>query len=673
MAHETNRLVVENYKSVFEASPGICTLLKANSPEFTILAVTDEFLTVSQKTREEIYGKPLFEVFPSNPLSGNFTGENDVSASLRYILTNKKIHQFTSTCYDIPNADGTFTKKYWQVNNKPVFNDAGDIAYIIHAIVDITDNINAEGEKKTLKLAEQTYKLFMQAPMAICILKGNDFVVELANEKILQIWRKDERVLGKTLLEALPEIKGTAFPDLLSNVLSTGENYYANESSATFIKEGKEELVYFNFVYQPYYEDDSDQAVGVLAIANEVTEQVLARRKIEESELRYRTLISEAVVATAVYEGREMRIQFANDAMLRLWGKDATVLGKVLKEALPELDGQPFHGLLDDVFVTGETYWGKEDKGEIVVNGQLQTFFFNFTYKALRNAQGEIYGILNMAIDVTQQVSAQNALKENEINLQRIVDERTRELQIKNKELEYSNEELQQFAYIASHDLQEPLRKIRTFSDILSTHIEPEAETRRYADKINASAERMSGLINSLLDYSKLARGSIRYEKVDLNLILQNVLSDYELLILQKNALIKPENLPIISAVPLLINQLFYNLIGNALKFTKRNIQPVISITCTTPTPDQKSQWELDPQKEYIEIVVRDNGIGFDQTYADKIFTIFQRLNERSQYGGYGIGLALCKKVIDAHKGRIFAEGKLKEGATFNVILPERQ
>jgi two-component system, LuxR family, sensor kinase FixL len=244
------------------------------------------------------------------------------------------------------------------------------------------------------------------------------------------------------------------------------------------------------------------------------------------------------------------------------------------------------------------------------------------------------------------------------------------ELENKRKQLEDSNQQLEQFAYVASHDLQEPLRKIRTFGDMLSRHIEPEAAVRKYVDKIIASAERMSGLINSLLGYSRLSKEGIRYERVDLNEILLSILSDYELLITQKNAEINFDTLPIIMAVPLQMNQLFYNLIGNALKFTKRNFKPIITITTTEVSTEQKNDWQLEPLKDYIAIVVRDNGIGFEQNYANKIFTIFQRLNDRSEYGGYGIGLALCKKVIDGHKGRIFAEGKLKEGATFKIILP---
>ncbi len=664
---------IDNYKAVFEAMPGICSLLKADSPEFTIMAVTDGLVEATGMLRETLYGNGLFNLFPANPEDDDFTGETNMRTSFDKVIQQKKEHQLKAQRYNIPKGDGTFTVKYWQANNKPVLDEHGEVVYIIHYVVDITEKTKASQIQEKIKLEEQSYNLFMQAPIAICVLMGEEYVVELANEKILQIWRKEHDVTGKTLLGALPELKGTEFLQLLDGVRTTGKPYSSYESRAHFIKDGKEELVYFNIVYHPYYEGDSDLAVGVLVVANEVTDQVLARKKAEESEQRYRTLISEAVVATAVYEGREIRIVYANEAMIKSWGKDTTVIGKTIREALPELEGQPFHELLDNVFTTGETYWGKEDKAELLVDGELHTFYFNFTYKALRNVEGVVYGILNMSIDVTEQVLAQQKLQENEANLQRKMEERTIELELKNKELKRSNEELDQFAYIASHDLQEPLRKIRVFGDRLSKIIEPDSPTRLLVEKILSSAQRMSGLIDNLLDYSRLTINAYGFEKVDLNSVLHNILTDFELLITQKNAEITYDNLPVIEAIPLHMNQLFYNLIGNALKFTKKGVQPVITIKSIKLPDDVKLSFsQLNSKKEYLKITVCDNGIGFNQEYGNKIFTIFQRLNDRALYGGYGIGLALCKKVADTHEGIVYAEGKPKVGAAFTIILPLR-
>ncbi|MEO7444897.1 MAG: PAS domain S-box protein [Ferruginibacter sp.] len=247
------------------------------------------------------------------------------------------------------------------------------------------------------------------------------------------------------------------------------------------------------------------------------------------------------------------------------------------------------------------------------------------------------------------------------------------ELEIRRKQLEASNQQLSQYAYVASHDLQEPLRKITIYSEMLTAYFPPGTQELTYAEKIILSAKRMRGLINSLLDYSNVSQGNLSFEKVDLNNILENVLGDFELLITQKNAAIRKEVLPTIMALPLQMNQLFYNLVGNALKFTHPDVKPVVSIETGSVSSQQIEDWELDPGQEYIKIILRDNGVGFEQIYAGKIFNIFQRLNNSSDFGGYGIGLALCKKVTDTHKGYLSAEGELNKGASFTLVLPVTQ
>jgi len=664
MVIETKTVEIESYKRVVEALPSACVLVKANPPLFIISSASAPFQQLFQKSANELAQLPLFDAFFNG---GQSSDRTQLGHLLEAAIGTKQAQPIQLHNFSVQQSGA---ESRWQVLASPIADSSGVVSHVLLTLTEKAAESGAAEATKDTNSAQQSYDLFMQAPVAVSILKGAEYKLELANNDMLKIWRKGPDIIGKPLLEALPEVESTVFPQLLDGVRLSGKPFHANESSAHFLVDGVEELVYFNFVYQPYYENGSEAPVGVLVVANEVTQQVAARKKVEESEQRYRTLISEAIVATAVYGGAQMHIQFANEAMIKLWGKDALAIGKTVREALPELEGQPFHQQLAHVYQTGETYWGKEVETYLMVDGLLQTFYFNFTYKALKNAEGEIYGILNMATDVTEQVVGQKALKESEVSLQKKVEERTSELRLKNKELEYINEELQQFAYIASHDLQEPLRKIRTFGSILSAELTPDAPLRKYVDKIIGSAERMSGLIKSLLDYSRLPKEGIRYEKVDLNVTLNQILQDYELLIEQKAAVINLHPLPVITGVPLQINQLFYNLIGNALKFSRRGVSPVISISAQQVSDQQKNEWELSYWSHYVEIRVEDNGIGFDQHYASKIFTIFQRLNDRSQYGGYGIGLALCKKVVDAHRGRIFAEGKLKEGALFRIILP---
>ena len=237
-------------------------------------------------------------------------------------------------------------------------------------------------------------------------------------------------------------------------------------------------------------------------------------------------------------------------------------------------------------------------------------------------------------------------------------------------ELEMKNKQLEQFAYIASHDLQEPLRKIQTFIQVLEKKLgEPEAR-KKYFNKISSSAKRMADLIQSVLNYSRLSQNEDELIPTDLNMILENVKADYELQIEEKNAVIKSDSLPFVKGEPLQLHQLFANLIGNSLKFSRTD--PRITISSRTLQPDeiQKINPSLDNTRRYVQLSFKDNGIGFEQQYAEKIFTIFQRLNSREEYSGTGIGLALCKRIVDHHHGHIEAVSELGQGATFLIYLP---
>jgi two-component system CheB/CheR fusion protein len=251
------------------------------------------------------------------------------------------------------------------------------------------------------------------------------------------------------------------------------------------------------------------------------------------------------------------------------------------------------------------------------------------------------------------------------------VQQRTRELEEINKELSRSNSELQQFAYVASHDLQEPLRKIMTFSDKLLQHAEriPE-EGRTYIEKIASSSHRMTRLIDDLLNFSRISRSNRKFTRTDLNDIVKDVLVDFELIILQKKAKIEFEKLPVIQAIPLQMEQLFHNLISNALKFSKEDAPPVISISSRPISTQEANDRNLRKMGPYIEIMVKDNGIGFNPEFSEQIFTIFQRLNSKYEYPGTGIGLALCRKIALNHEGEMWAEGIPNEGARFHIILP---
>jgi len=253
---------------------------------------------------------------------------------------------------------------------------------------------------------------------------------------------------------------------------------------------------------------------------------------------------------------------------------------------------------------------------------------------------------------------------------------RTEELEQKVKArtllLEETISELEQYARISSHDLQEPLRKINTFISIIRDKSYPTLgdDVKKYFDKISATANRMGQTLKDLLEYTRLGK-EYGFTPVDLNDVAGKVTEDLELIIRDKQAIIEKEELPVIPAIDVQMTQLFYNLLSNALKFSRPDTRPLISIQSETLTEEELKEYrQLDPVKRYHRVRITDNGIGFDQQYAEQIFSVFKRLHSSSQYEGTGIGLAICKKIVANHSGIIKVTSKAGHGSSFSIILP---
>lgn len=239
--------------------------------------------------------------------------------------------------------------------------------------------------------------------------------------------------------------------------------------------------------------------------------------------------------------------------------------------------------------------------------------------------------------------------------------EAERKLKVYADKLEKSNRELENFASIAAHDLQEPLRKVLAFSDRLISRFSEQLpeDAKNYLERIGASSKRMQTLIDDLLTYSRVSTKGDFFAKVDLNKVLSDVLSDLEIRIERTSAKIETKNLPIIDADEVQMRQLFQNLIGNALKFHKKDLLPLILVSAADNIKN-------------VVISIKDNGIGFEEKYLDRIFSIFQRLHGKSEYEGNGVGLAVCRRIIDRHQGSITAKSAPGQGAEFLVTLPKK-
>lgn len=314
-----------------------------------------------------------------------------------------------------------------------------------------------------------------------------------------------------------------------------------------------------------------------------------------------------------------------------LYDQDHNSIGRNVLELYPQARGSHFIKGINDALAGKQTHNAARES--VVHHGTFYESFFVPLYSG-----DKITGAMAIHHDVSEILKMASDLKET------------------NEQLQKSNRELEQFAYVTSHDLQEPLRKIRTFADLAERSIEDKKALIKSLGKISASAERMSTLIHDILNYSRLSHVDVKQDVVDLNDVLDQVMQDLELTIEEKEAVIESNRLPRVLGSSRHLMQVFFNIISNALKFCTAT--PCIKINCR-------------PVQNSYEITFSDNGIGFDQVYAEQIFGVFQRLHHRSEFDGTGIGLALCKRIVENHGGSIKATSIPNKGTTITVTLPD--
>jgi len=328
------------------------------------------------------------------------------------------------------------------------------------------------------------------------------------------------------------------------------------------------------------------------------------------------------------------------------------------------------------VFITANSY-GEEHMFQGYRTGAVDYIYKPINPELLRAKVAvfvELYTKNHQLMAHEKQLIAINRNLENEINERKLSEEKVKQLNNQLLEnidhLELANRDLDRFAFMSSHDLQEPLRKIRTFSDLLYSKYKEslDDDAVRYISRIQKSAERMQRLITDILEFSKVSYDNNDFTNTDLNVLVNEVIADLEPNVTQKKAIINVKPLPSIEVKPGLMRPLLSNLIENALKYSKKDVAPQINIYAESP---RSSTGERSiKEKRFFKIFVEDNGIGFDQKYADQIFDMFVRLHGNSEYEGTGIGLALCKQIAEKHQGYISALSKENEGATFIISLP---
>lgn len=381
----------------------------------------------------------------------------------------------------------------------------------------------------------------------------------------------------------------------------------------------------------------------------------MANKQMAHTQTFLKSILDTNPNGTLVYEAlrdkegmiEDFHVTFASGSIKVLGDKDPnSIIGKKITELYPALKNTGFYKNLISVTETGKS--------------ETLTLFYPFDGKL--SGWFEVYmsklndGLILIGRDITFLKEAEEELmKQNAL------------LNTANEELISANNQLKRFTFVASHDLQEPLRKIQLFSNKLLDKIDEHPELKEETDKIRESAARMSELLTAITRYSRLQSGELNVQLVDLNHISQQVISELESQIREKHASIEINKLPTINCDPLQISQLFHHLISNSIKFSDK--PPVIKVDCVT-VDDPLVLDSLQPEYSYYRLRFTDNGIGFDNEYSDKMFVIFQRLHSTNTYPGTGVGLALCQKIVENHNGKISAYSKENEGSTFDVYLP---
>ena len=495
----------------------------------------------------------------------------------------------------------------------------------------------------------------MQSPVATAIFRGPDLVIEMANKTMLtKIWgRAGSEVIGKKALEVFPELKGQKYPMLLQRVMREGKKYREGESEAVVKRADGLHTFFLDIEYRPLL-DPGGAASAVMISVYDVTEKVLARRKVEEvvNQLEVFKFVADNVTDFIGITDLNGVPLYVNKCGLERVG-----LSNLKKVTLTDFFFPEDRKLIRETFLPKVA---REGTGEIEIRFRhfttAEPIWMLYNVVLVTDVTGKPYGFATVSKDISAQKEWMNELEQK-------VQARTIALREANRQLRQSNQDLQQFAHVASHDLKEPVRKIRLFSGRLQDDFNEVLgeKGRTFVTKIADSTERMYAMINGVLNYSSLASIEAPFVDVDLTEILHKIQNDLEVLIDEKQGTLEFPTLPHVKGIPELLYQTFYNLVNNSLKFSKTGEDCLITI----------EHKYIDVQEDkFHRITLRDNGIGFDNSYAENIFATFTRLNSKEKYEGTGLGLSLCKKIVERHGGQISARGEKNKGAEFIILLP---
>lgn len=534
---------------------------------------------------------------------------------------------------------------------RAIFDENGNLEGAVNMLVDVTRQ--RADEEKAARL-----KMIVQFSNAAIISKTLNGIVTSWNPAAQKIFGfTAEEMIGQPIIKIIPHDLYYE-EELILSKLRRGEAIEHMETTR-ITKDGR--LIDVSLTVSPV-RDESGHVIGVSKIARDVTNTKRAERIMRESDERFRMAVEATKLGTWEYDPLTQDLTWSRECR-KIYGigeSEKVDYSFFLKTIYRE----------DYDFVTREIERAMDPSGNGTYDIRFRITRKNGTVRWIRS-QGKVYfnnqHIAERFIGTVLDITDEKVAKEQ---LEQLVSERTKELKMMNKQLQRSNSDLAQFASVASHDLQEPLRKVQLYCDrILESPKNPEVFEKFFPRIISASA-RMLQLIKDVLHYAQMSDAGEQMTEVDLNTIFENVVSDLEVSVREKNAEITADLLPNIRGNSVQLHQLFANLISNSIKFNQA--KPVIKITSRRLRKNEvlSKHKNIGEAPGYVELIFKDNGIGFEQKYAHEVFEIFARLQDRSTYSGTGIGLAVCKKIVENHHGLINVQSAPGEGTIFTILLP---